>query len=227
MFIDEIPINSNITIAFNYVTKSTKLETTVKRIGPSGKSNKCIITNAARVDNRIINPNSFRGNVTVRFLKKGAKRYDVWKQVRIKYDRSTKEYIIITPKASEKHERRQAVRIPIGIGATVQIEGDARRHNCTVYDISKTGIGVRMETLDYKAIGRGFLINFADQSEFTSFLINGRCVREVDGDSKVKTYGCTIRSSPELLAYVRKKQVKYENTVKASGRTKETSGIAE
>ena len=218
MFIDEIPIGSKITIAFNYVTKATNIETTIKRVDQHGKSSKCIIANVARVDSKIVNINNFRGNITVRYSKPGAVRCEVWKQVKVVYNRKDKEYIIITPRASEKQERRLALRIPLGIGATVQVEGDARRHNCTVYDISKTGIGLRMETLDYKAIGRGFLVNFSDQSEFATFLINGRCVREVDDESKIKIYGCTIRSSPELLAYVRKKQVKYSNTLKASGR---------
>ena len=222
MYIDEIPVNAPISIAFNYVTKATNIETTVKRAGSESKVNRCIIANVARVDSKIVNINNFRGNITVRYTKKGAVRSEVWKQVRVKYDRQNKEYIIITPKPSEKQERRLALRIPLGIGATVQVEGDARRHNCTVYDISKTGIGLRMETLDYKALGRGFLVNFSDQSEFATFLINGRCVREVDNDSKIKIYGCTIRTSPELLAYVRKKQVKYENTVRASGRERET-----
>ena len=69
MFIDEIPANSTITIDFNYVTKATKLEHTVKRVGNTGKASKCIIADVARVDNKIVNINNFRGKVAVRFLK--------------------------------------------------------------------------------------------------------------------------------------------------------------
>ena len=43
MYIDEIPANSKITIEFNYVTKATKLETTVKKAGTTGKAGKCVI----------------------------------------------------------------------------------------------------------------------------------------------------------------------------------------
>lgn len=225
MFIDEIPINSKITIAFNYVTKSTNIETTIKKVSTNTKVNRCIIANVARVDSKIVNINNFRGNITVRYARPGAVRCEVWKQVKVVYSRSNKEYILITPKASEKQERRQALRIPMGLGATVQIEGDARRHNCTLYDISKTGMGIRMEALDYKAIGRGFMVNFSDQGELAAFRISGRCVREVEDESKVKIYGCTIKTSPELLAYVRKKQVKYGNTIKASGRTKDDTSL--
>ena len=218
MYIDEIPANSKITIVFNYVTKSTNIETTVKRAGSTGKANRCIITEVARVDSKIVNINNFRGNITIRYTKRGAVRCDVWTQVRVKYDRINKEYVILTPKASEKQERRLATRIPLGLGATVLIEGDARRHNCTVHDISKTGVGIRMEALDFKAIGKGFMVSFTDKNEFTSFTISCRCVREVDDDSKIKIYGCTIKKSPELLSYIRKKQAKYESTLRSSGR---------
>ena len=214
MYIDEIPVNSKITIVFNYVTKSTNLETTVKKVGVTGKTNRCIIANVARVDSKIVNINNFRGNITVRYTKQGAIRSDIWKQVRVKYDRVNKEYVILTPKPSEKQERRQSLRIPLGMGATAQIEGDARRHNCTVYDISKTGVGIRMEALDFKAIGKVFMVSFTDKEEFATFTIRCRCVREVNDESKIKVYGCTLKTSPELLAYIRKKQVRYENLLK-------------
>ncbi|MCR5507318.1 MAG: PilZ domain-containing protein [Lachnospiraceae bacterium] len=214
MFIDEIPAKSKITIDFNYVSKATKLDTTVKRAGTTGKAGKCIIADVARVDNKIVNINNFRGKVTVRYLGPGAKRYEVWKQVQIKYDRVNKEYIIITPKASEKHERRSSQRVPLGLGATVQIEGDARRHNCTIRDISKTGIGIRMEALDFNAIGKRFEITFTDKHEFVSFTVNSRCVREVDGDNSVKIYGCTIKTTQDLLQYIQKKRARYNNTIR-------------
>lgn len=210
MFIDEIPVNSKITINFKYVTKSTHLETTVKRPGSTGKAGKCIITNVARVDSKIVNINNFRGNISVHFIKQGAKRYEVWNNVQVKYDRINKEYIIISPKASEKYERRSAPRIPLGMGATVQIEGDARRHNCTIRDISKTGIGIRMEPLSFKAIGKRFDVTFSDKNELISFDISCRCVREEENDSKLKIYGCTIKTSPELLSYIKKRKAKYE-----------------
>ncbi len=214
MFIDEIPLNSKITLDFNYVSKATKLDTTVKRVGATGKAGKCIIADVARVDNKIVNINNFRGKITLRFLGPGAKRYEVWKQVQIKYDRINKEYIIMSPKASEKHERRSSQRIPMGLGATVQIEDDARRRNCTIRDISKTGIGLRMEALDFSTIGKRFDISFTDKHEFVTFTVIGRCVREIDSDNSVKIYGCTIRTSQDLLAYIQKKRVKYNSTVK-------------
>ena len=214
MFIDEIPANSKITIDFNYVSKATKLDTTVKRVGATGKAGKCIIADVARVDNKIVNINNFRGRVTVRFLSPGARRYEVWKQVQIRYDRVNKEYIIITPKASEKHERRSSQRIPMGLGATVQIEGDARRRNCTIRDISKTGVGIRMEPLDFSPIGRRFDISFTDKQEFVTFTLNSRCVREVDSEDKIKIYGCTIKTSRDLQAYIQQKRIKYNSTLK-------------
>lgn len=214
MFIDEIPVNSKITLDFNYISKATKLDTTVKRVGSTGKAGKSIIAEVARVDNKIVNINDFRGKITVRFLKPGSKRYEVWKQVRIRYDRINKEYIIFTPKASEKHERRSSPRVPLGLGATVQIEGDARRRNCTIRDISKTGIGIRMEALDFSTIGKRFEISFTDKHEFTSFTVNSRCVREVDSDNTVKIYGCTIKTTPDLLSYIRRKRARYNNTIK-------------
>ncbi len=220
MFIDEIPINSKITIEFNYVTKATKLDTTVKKAGSTGKAGKCIVAEVARVDNKIVNINNFRGKVNVRFLGAGAKRYEVWKQVQVKYDRINKEYVIITPKSSEKHERRSSPRIPMGLGATVQIEDDGRRHNCTISDISKTGIGLRMEALDFNPIGKRFEITFTDKHEFASFTVNSRCVREIDGDGSLKIYGCTIKATQDLLAYIQKKKAKYNNTI---NNTKPTS----
>ncbi|MCR4807165.1 MAG: PilZ domain-containing protein [Lachnospiraceae bacterium] len=215
MFIDEIPANSKITIEFNYATKATKLDTTVKRVGATGKAGKCIIADVARVDNKIVNINDFRGRISVRYLAPGAKRYELWKQVRVKYDRVNKEYVIISPKTSEKHERRSSQRIPLGLGATVQIEGDARRRNCTIRDISKTGIGIRMEALDFSPIGRGFDITFTDKVEFVSFTIRSRCVREVDRDNSMKIYGCTIRATQDVLAYIQKKRIKYNSTAKS------------
>ena len=214
MYIDEIPANSKITIEFNYVTKATKLETTVKKAGTTGKAGKCIIAEVARVDNKIVNINNFRGKISVRFLGPGAKRFEVWKQVQVKYDRINKEYVISTPKASEKHERRSSPRIPIGLGATVQIEGDGRRHNCTIRDISKTGIGLRMEPLDFNPIGLRFDITFTDKAEFVTFTVKSRCVREVNTDNSVKIYGCTIKITQDLLAYIQKKKVKYSSNLK-------------
>lgn len=215
MFIDEIPVNSKITIEFNYVTKATKLDTTVRRAGSTGKAGKCIIADVARVDNKIVNINNFRGKITVRFLAPGAKRYEVWKQVQVKYDRINKEYILITPKASQKHERRSSQRVPMGLGATVQIEGDARRRNCTIRDISKTGIGIRMEALDISTLGRRFDITFTDKAEFVSFTVRSRCVREIDTDNKIRIYGCTIKATQDVLAYIQKKRIKYNSTVRA------------
>lgn len=90
--------------------------------------------------------------------------------------------------------------------------------NCTIYDISKTGIGLRMETLNYNAIGRNLTVNFSDKGEFATFTVSCRCVREVKRDNKISIYGCTIKKSPELLAYIRRKQTKYLNSLKSSGR---------
>lgn len=214
MYIDEIPANSKITIEFNYVTKATKLETTVKKAGTTGKAGKCVIAEVARVDNKIVNINNFRGKISVRFLSPGAKRYEVWKQVQVKYDRISKEYVISTPKASEKHERRSSPRVPLGLAATVQVESDGRRHNCTIRDISKTGIGIRMEALDYNPIGQRFDITFTDKVEFVTFTVHSRCVRVVDNENSIKIYGCTIRATQDILAYIQKKKIKYNNSLK-------------
>ena len=214
MFIDEILANSKITIEFNYVTKATKLETTVKKSGTTGKAGKCIIAEVARVDNKIVNINNFHGKVSVRFMGPGAKRYEVWKQVSVKYDRINKEYVIMSPKSSEKHERRSSPRIPLGLAATVQVEGDGRRHNCTIRDISKTGIGIRMESLDFNPIGQRFDVTFTDKIEFVTFTIRSRCVRVVDNENSIKIYGCTIKVTQDLLAYIQKKKVKYNNSLK-------------
>ncbi len=218
MFIDEIPVRSKIAIEFHHSSQSTDLETTVKRIGQPVKGGRSIITDAVRINGKVVNINNFKGNINISYTKQGAKRCNVWKFVQVKYDRDRKEYIIISPKDSEKQERRLSPRIPIGLGATVQISGDARKHNCTLYDLSKTGMGIRMEVLESKAIGKTFEVSFADKSELTSFTVTGRCVREVENDSRIRLYGCAIKPTPDLLAYIQRKKIKYENTLRASGR---------
>ena len=216
MYIDQIPVRSKISISFDYVAKSTNLETTVKRAGAPSNDGRIIITDAVRVNGKVVNINNFRGRITVQFTQPGAARCEIWKHVRVKYDRVNKEYHLIAQRSSEKHERRKAPRFPIGLGATVQVTGDQRRHNCTIYDISTTGVGLRMEALNYSAIGRWFEVSFTDKSELISLTINCRCVREVDKDGKVKIYGCTLKKTADLLTYIRKKQAKYLNTKAAS-----------
>ena len=218
MYIDQIPVRSKITISFDYVTKSTSLDAFVLRAAVSSNGSRSIVTDVVRIDGKIVNINNFRGKISVRFVKQGATRCEIWKQVKVKYDRANKEYIITTQKESEKHERRKAQRVPLGVGATVQVAGDLRRHNGTIYDISTTGLGLRMEALNYNAIGRGFTVNFSDKKEFVSFKINCRCVREVDRGNKIMVYGCTLKKYPELITYIRKKQTKYNEVVKSSGR---------
>ncbi|MBR5766354.1 MAG: PilZ domain-containing protein [Lachnospiraceae bacterium] len=218
MYIDQIPVRSKITISFDYVTKSTSLDAFVLRAAVSSNGSRSIVTDVVRIDGKIVNINNFRGKVSVRFIQQGSSRSELWKHVNVKYDRAKKEYIISTQKSSEKHERRKAPRIPLGVGATVQIEGDSRRRNCTIHDISVTGVGLRMEALNYKAIGKNLTVSFSDKSEFVSLDINCRCVREVNNEEKVKIYGCTLKKSQDLLDYIRKKQTKYYNTLKSSGR---------
>ena len=215
MYIDQIPANSKITIAFDYVTKSTKLDATVKGASLSPNGDRSVITDVVKVDGKIVNINNFRGKVSVSFASRGTSRSELWKQVKVKYDRVKKEYVLSTKKESEKHERRKAQRIPLGLGATVQIDGDSRRHNCTIFDISTTGVGLRMETLNYNAVGKDLTLSFSDKAEFATFNVNCRCVREVNRDNNKSIYGCTIRRSQDLLAYIRKKQDKYS---KSSGR---------
>ena len=77
MYIDEIPVNSKISIGFDYVSKTANLETTIKKPGPDNKSGRCIIANAARVNDKIVNLNNFRGRVNIRFSKPGEKRCDI------------------------------------------------------------------------------------------------------------------------------------------------------
>ncbi|MCR5357583.1 MAG: PilZ domain-containing protein [Lachnospiraceae bacterium] len=214
MLIDQIPAKSKITIAFDYVTKSTKLEATVKRGTLSSNGDRSVITDVVRVDGKIVNINNFRGKVSVDFIEPGASRSELWKQVKVKYDRAAKEYVLSTKKESEKHERRKAQRFPLGLGATAQISGDSRRHNCTIYDISVTGVGLRMETLNYSAIGRDLTLNFSDKAEMATFTVSCRCVREVEKTNNKSIYGCTLKKSQDLLAYIRKKQEKYLNSVR-------------
>lgn len=220
MYIDQIPAKSKITLSFDYVTKSANLETTAKRTSLSGNGERSLIADVVRIDGKIVNINNFRGKISVRFIKQGAPRCEIWKQVKVKYDRANREYVITTQKESEKHERRKAPRIPLGIGATAQVVGDSRRHNCTIYDISTTGLGLRMEALNYNAIGRGLTVSFSDKKEFATFKISCRCVREVDRSDTIKIYGCTLKKYPELIAYIRKKQTKHLNTTKSSGKEK-------
>lgn len=219
MYIDQIPANSKITIAFDYVSKATNLDATVKRGGISSGVNRSVITDVVRIDGKIVNINNFRGKISVRFTKPGAARSELWKNVKVKYDRISKEYVIIAQKESEKHERRSAPRFPLGLGATALIDGDSRRHNCTIHNISKTGMGLRMEALSYKAIGKGLKVTFSDKGEFATFTVNCRCVREVDNDGKIKIYGCTLKKTPELNAYIRRKQIKYFSSHKSKEKT--------
>lgn len=219
MYIDEIPANSKITISFDYVTKSTKLDATVKRVSISANGDRSVITDVVRIDGKIVNINNFRGKVSVHFVGRGESRSLLWNHVKVKYDRAKKEYVFSSKKESERHERRKAQRIPLGVGATVLLKGDSRRHNCTIYDISQTGMGLRMETLLYNAIGRDLTVNFSDKGELATFTVSCRCVREVNRDNKISIYGCTLKKSPELIAYIRKKQTKYLNSLKSTGRS--------
>lgn len=215
MFIDQIPANSKISIAFDYVTKAANLDATVKHAGLSSGANRSVITDVVRIDGKIVNINNFRGKISVRFTKPGAARSELWKNVKVKYDRLNREYIITAQKESEKLERRGAPRFPLGLGATALIIGDSRRHNCTIHNISKTGLALRMEALNYKAIGKSLTVSFSDKAEFAAFTVSCRCVREVNNDEKIKIYGCTLKKTPELNAYIRRKQTKYFNSHKS------------
>lgn len=215
MYIDEIPNNAHIVIRFEADNKFAEIDTITKVASTTIKINRYKAAHVYHRDGKVVNPNSFKGSVTVSYMPNNASRPEIWYHVRIIYSKNTHEYYLETQASSKTIERRKHSRVPVGCPAQVQFEDRSARWDGSVHDISATGIGITMPQIPQHIVGKRVFVTFKDAKEFKSFNLHATCVRVVKSSKNLYLYGFKFgKVTPDLIEYVKLKFEAYESQKK-------------
>ena len=123
-------------------------------------------------------------------------------------------HVLLSDKNVKPLNRREAVRVWLGIEAIAQIGRNKQTYDVTVKDISATGVGFICESNVEVLNGIPVHLNFFDPVLETKFSLTGIVVRKVELENNNTLYGCKLNTeSPLVRKYVNQKQIQQARSV--------------